>query len=177
MGLEALELVLESETAFGIRITDGEASAVRTPREFIDLVASKVQATPTSDRRVQDLYFDLRRGFRAALGQQGAPRLDDPLPEFFDATDWPRIWAVVRSASGRSDLPEKMRRSGSFWTGVKTLRDLVWSLAMELAPTIPAGGTWTREDVAVRIRTLIVEEGRSALGFDENRTWREIGWP
>jgi hypothetical protein len=178
MGLEGLDLLLESEKTFGITITDAEASVVRTPREFIDLVASKVHAAPATDRRVQELYFDLRRGFRAALAGQPAPRLDDPLPEMLVAADWPRIWSDVRSASGRSDLPEKMGRPGSFWSaGVRTLRDLVWSLAIDLAPTIPVGEAWTREEVAVRVRALIVEQGRSPSGFDENRTWREIGWP
>jgi hypothetical protein len=177
MGLEGLELVLDSEKVFGITITDAEAEAVRTPREFTDLVIAKVQAAPTSDHRVQDLYFDLRRGFRAAFAGKASPRLDGLLPEMFDANEWPRIWNEVRAASGRADLPEKLRRPGASWSSVRTLRDLVWSLAIDLAPTLPVGGAWTREEVAVRARALIVEQGRSSSGFDEDKTWREIGWP
>lgn len=177
MGLEGLNLVLECEKAFGITITDAEAAASKTPRDVIDLVAAKVRATPTAERRVQELYFDLRRGFRAALADQRPPRLDDPLAEMFQPAEWPRIWRDVRAASGRDDLPEKVRRPGSFLSLTRTLRDLVWSLAMDLAPKIPEAGPWTRAEVAMRIREFIIEEGRSSIGFDENRTFREIGWP
>lgn len=177
MGLEYLDLILDSEKVFGVTITDAEAASISTPREFTDLVIAKVQAAPTSDHRVHDLYFDLRRGFRRAFAERTSPRLDDALSDMFDAADWPRIWNDVRSASGPSDLPEKLRRPGAFFSNVHTLRDLVWSLAIDLAPTIPPRGPWTREEVAVRVRALIVEQGRSRSGFNQDQTWREIGWP
>ena len=174
MGLEGIDLLLETKKAFDITITDAD---IATPRQFIDLVAHKVAAVRTTDRRVQGLYFDLRRGFRAALVGQPVPRLDDPLAKLFKSGNWPDIWRTVRAASGRTDLSEKIRRPGSFWTTTRTLCDLVWSLAIELAPALPQSGPWTRAEVALHIRALIIEQGRSPAGFDEDHTWRAIGWP
>jgi acyl carrier protein len=43
MGLESVELLIVAEEEFGIVISDAEATQIRTPSDFIDLIVSKVQ--------------------------------------------------------------------------------------------------------------------------------------
>jgi acyl carrier protein len=61
MGLESVELLIVAEEEFGISISDSEASEIRTPRDFIDLIASKVQSgvsRPEIDRRIKQIVID-----------------------------------------------------------------------------------------------------------------------
>ena len=42
MGLDAVELIVAYEEAFGIQFKDEDAARMRTPRDVIDFVASRV---------------------------------------------------------------------------------------------------------------------------------------
>ena len=61
MGLDAVEIVMAVEEAFDIRIENGEAEKILTPRQLIDLVMSKVIAATTSICLTQRAFNLLRR--------------------------------------------------------------------------------------------------------------------
>lgn len=48
MGLDGVELIMAYEEVFGIQFTDEDAVRMRTPRDVIDFIASRVPITSES---------------------------------------------------------------------------------------------------------------------------------
>lgn len=71
MGLDGIELIMEFEDEFGIRITDEEATEARTPRMVIDLVLSKLEVKAQTVCWSQRAFYLLRG---ALMEFAGAPR-------------------------------------------------------------------------------------------------------
>jgi acyl carrier protein/uncharacterized membrane protein len=63
MGLEAVELVMELEEAFGVRLEAGEFSGSPTPRMIGDLIFSKLESTKERSCSSQRAFYLLRRMF------------------------------------------------------------------------------------------------------------------
>jgi acyl carrier protein len=179
MGLDAVMIVIEIEQTFGIKISDVEAVGLRTPQLLSTFVADRVQALPEEFCRTQQTYYRLRRGFRAALPALGADlRLDTPLKELSDREQWPAVWDAVRAAANASEWPPSV--AWPTWrnlnTGPKTIRDLVWHIAIELTPRPgQAPSRWTRQQVEHTIRRIILEESGVEPDYDAQKTFPDLG--
>lgn len=91
MGLDAVEIVMAVEEAFDIRIENGEAEKIITPRQLMDLVMSKVEVATTSICLTHRAFNLLRR----FLLQHG---------------DWKRD-QIVPAANLDALIPRERRRS------------------------------------------------------------------
>ncbi len=91
MGLDAVEIVMAVEEAFDIRIENGEAEKILTPRQLIDLVMSKVVVATTSVCLTHRAFNLLRR----SLLQHG---------------DWKRA-QIVPDANLNALIPRGHRKS------------------------------------------------------------------
>ena len=86
MGLDAVEIVMEVEEAFDIRIEDAEAVKVSTPRDLIELVMGKVARSDAAGCLTQRAFNRLR----AALLRQLPLKRQDIAPQVKMAALAPR---------------------------------------------------------------------------------------
>ncbi len=63
MGLDTVEIVMATEAAFNIKISDGEAETIVTPRQLIEFVMTKIAAAETGVCVTQRAFHLLRRSF------------------------------------------------------------------------------------------------------------------
>jgi hypothetical protein len=61
MGMDSVELVISFEEAFGIQITDEEATNCLTPRIVVDMIFSKLKTADEHVCRSQRAFYLIRR--------------------------------------------------------------------------------------------------------------------
>lgn len=67
MGLDGVEIIIETEETFGIDIPNEVVERIETPGDLIDYVASSVDMTAVDECLTQQFFYRLRRGFRHAV--------------------------------------------------------------------------------------------------------------
>ncbi|MFZ0060814.1 MAG: acyl carrier protein, partial [Pyrinomonadaceae bacterium] len=67
MGLDAVELVIRFENAFGIRIPDEVAEQMTTPRKVTNYVLAQVAVSEEFSCLSQQAFYFLRRKFVGSL--------------------------------------------------------------------------------------------------------------
>ena len=179
MGLDSVMIVIETEQVFGIKISDAEASKLRTPRLLSQFVADRVGALPDEFCSTQQTFYCLREAFRVAVPALANDLgLTTRLDQLVTRDQWPKIWSLVRSAANASEWPAQVswpswRNLGS---GPKTIRDLVWHIALELTP--PKGRIpmrWTRQQVEHTVRRILLEEAGVGPDYDADRSFGDLG--
>lgn len=61
MGLDIVELVLAVEERFQLEIPDEEAQCLETPRQLVDYVAQRRQATSREYAQIEEIVFEVVR--------------------------------------------------------------------------------------------------------------------
>lgn len=150
MGLDTVELVIATERAFEISISDEEAARIATVRDLAEYVYSKV---PHANSRVcltQRAFHRLRRAARAGLGVRRdnvrpSTRLDEMLPLRGRIEDWNRL----KDAIGMPEWPT-LRRSRQTVMSIAAASATTALAAAALAPAFNLGAaivggimTWT----------------------------------
>ena len=159
MGLEAVEIVMATEEAFGISIPNEAAQQILTVRQLVNYVTEHVQATSEAECMTQRLFYQLRRGFKAEVAAL-VPRFDLglPLADVVPKDQWPRVWTAVRERVGTSDWPVFVPWPGLLRDGPRTVRQLIWHLVSSFPrPTPSEGGAWTRSQIEAEVRRIIGE--------------------
>jgi hypothetical protein len=64
MGLESVEILLQVEAVFSIRIPDDLARTVRTPADLVAIIMRRIPIAHSPVCLSQRLFYKLRRGFR-----------------------------------------------------------------------------------------------------------------
>src|SRR5262245_18808751 len=126
MGLDAVMIVIEVEQTFGIKISDAEAVGLRTPRLLSNFVVDRVQAMADEFCSTQQIFYQLRRGFRAVLPSlAGDVRLATRLDNLVQREHWPATWTAVRSVAGAPEWPMNVEWPSwrNLHDGPKTVRD------------------------------------------------------
>ena len=100
MGLDGVEIVIEVEHTFGIRIEDAEAMRMATVGDVVRLVSAKRFAGRPHGCLSATAFRRLRRALQGALGiDRSAVRTDARLEAFLPLTrrrgDWPRVQAAL----------------------------------------------------------------------------------
>ncbi len=177
MGLDGVMIVISVEDTFGIKITDPEAVTLRTPDQLAAFVADRVQAVPDDLCITQQTYYRLRRGFRSAIPALAADlRLETRLDQLLHRDQWPHVWAAVRNGAGAAEWPAEVPWPGFLKIGPRTIRDLVWHLAIALsAPRGQRPTRWSKQQVAHTVRRIILEESGVPPAFDSKRTFADLG--
>jgi len=179
MGLDSVMIVISVEDTFGIKITDAEASKLRTPHLLSTFVAERVQALPDDLCITQQMYYRLRRAFWTAIPALATDlRLETRLDQFLHRDQWPQVWTAVRAAADAPEWPAEVPWPGllNLNTGPKTIRDLVWHLAIALAPQARQTPTrWTKQEVAHAVRRIVLEESGVGPAFDGKKSFGELG--
>ncbi len=234
MGLDAVEIVMEVEEAFDIRLEDAEVENISTPRELIQTVLGKVAQADATGCLTQRAFNRLRaallrqlplkrrdiapqvrmaalapRTQRKTLLERLALELETPSMPALVRPKWlvhalvvscivlgigfavlifqHGLWehrgavfltaaaaaaslgllAAVSTAGCRFEFPAQIATVGNT-SG--------WIVAhkTDLVPTLP--GKWTREQVAARIRDIVVEQLGCARTYREDASFvRDLG--
>ena len=117
MGMDAVELVIRFEEAFGIRIPDEVAEQLTTPRKVTDYVFAQVAVTAESSCLSQQAFYFLRGKFEASMkiprsGFRPSTRLEGLIP----LERRRQVWAGIKSEIGSSALPDLARPMWLFST-------------------------------------------------------------
>ena len=234
MGLDAVEIVMEVEEAFDIRLEDAEVEKMDTPGDLIESVLSKVAQTGAAGCLTQRAFNLLRRKLlhHLALKRRDvspSARLADLVPRpnrsdllqrlaaEFGTQPLPGLvrpqWLVALLTTGSLavgiavsgalvTLAPTTGPAGSIFAGVltaaivgflagvasiglrtefppltATVGDLSrWIVAHkpDLAPSAP--GKWTREQVAERVREIVIEKLGCAGSYREEASFvKDLG--
>jgi hypothetical protein len=116
MGLDGVEIVMAVEDAFGIAIADEEAAKVRTPRDLINLVCSKLQlstdARCVSHRAFHHVRRELMNSFDVRRSDiRPSVRLEDLLP----ANQRRESWCKLRQALRAEVWPALQPTAAHWW--------------------------------------------------------------
>ena len=155
MGLEAVEIIMGAEEAFGVSIPDEVAGKMRTPADLLAFLAAAVPVASTPECLTQQLFYRLRRGLRLQLPfSEGKFEPDTLLSTVLHQDQWPRVWREVRSSVGDSTWPASVPWPGFLRDGPRTIRQLIWHLVAAL-PKPEAGAAWPRERLEAEVRRII----------------------
>jgi hypothetical protein len=177
MGLEAVEIVMESERVFDIRILDSEVRNAATPRSLLDVILAKLALRPSRRCSTQQAYYRLARALVRLIGS-GDVGLETELAGLVTATEWPGWWRAIRALEGDSSWPAQVPWPGRFFkrdSAPRTVRDLVLFVANDAATRLPNTDGWTRQDAELAVRRIIADELGLGTGFNLDASFRSLG--
>jgi hypothetical protein len=172
MGLDSVEIVMGWEESFGISLDDAEAMTLRTPRESIELIATKLAANDDSRGACLTLraFHRLRHSNSSAASisrerVRPSARLRDLV-----STERRRTWGAVRSSCGIAALP------GLGLFAPRTVGDLTrWAVTHAAKDLKRPGEPWTRAEVRSVVRAVVTDV-TGVKDFDDNHDFiRDIG--
>jgi hypothetical protein len=158
VGLESVEMLLQAEETFGIRIPDKAAENVKTPADLVALVLSRIPMTDLPGCTSQSLFYRLRKGLQVqlpALVVRFSPNTQ--LLAMLHKKQWQKIWPAVRETIGDACLPAVLPLPGLFCDGPKTIKELIYYLVTASPkPNVAAGEFWNRTRVEAEVRKIVV---------------------
>jgi acyl carrier protein len=162
MGLDIVEIVIQFEEDFGVRIPDADAGELVTPRDFIDYFCARLPMAADAPCPSQRAFYLLRRPL--VLTQKvtrRAVRLDSGLASLTGGKrDETLVDDLLRGLDARSR--PRLNRIGAH-RRLRRVRDLV-----PFAET-SSQVRWTRAVVARKVKTTVVEQ----LGLRESEYWED----
>jgi acyl carrier protein len=172
MGRDAVEIVIGWEESFGISISDAEATVLRTPRQSVELIASRLSAQDQSPRPCLTLraFYRLRRSIASATGI--SRHRIRPNTRVGDVTSIGRgrTWPAVRAHCGISTLP------GPGWLSPWTVGDLArWAVIHAAKELKPLHELWTRSEIRTVVRAVISDVTGVKHFEDDDDFIRDIG--
>lgn len=118
MGLDAVELVMATEEAFDIQITDAEAESLVTPGQLIDFVMARVGRDGPAVCLSQRAFHRLRKALLRQLPvKRREVRPDTPVDRVLPRRQRARVLRKLMDDLGIHDVPE-LGRSPAVQTGI-----------------------------------------------------------
>lgn len=139
MGLDAVEVVMAIEEAFGIQIADEEAEKTRTPRQLCELVARKVHALDSDVCLTQRAFYMLRRAIRRTNPVPRRQfRTNTPLDTLVATEDRRTNWEQLRKDIGAVAWP-KLKLPKAVFVAANSALIVLWlvltALSIKVVPT------------------------------------------
>jgi acyl carrier protein len=165
MGLDGVEIVMAVEDAFGVEITDLDAARLRTPRDVVDFIASRVPITEDAACLSQRAFHLVRSSvLEMTPHQRRAVTLRTPLAHLFTVLP-------ARELSER--LATRLKRRPPLTT-LSTVRDLVVWLGTNSPQILKRGQPWTREEISAVVKEIVVEQlGLESGDYGEEKRFVE----
>jgi acyl carrier protein len=166
MGLDIVEFVMAVEVAFGIDIANADAERLRTPRDVLTHVRSRLPDAPTGAPCItQQAFYRTRRALITRFGRRRrALRPATALAGLVPAAGRAEHWRALRAdlaVEAWPRFPEPGWRTDRF-DGPQTLGDLARHLAQRNAAAMKGGAGWTDAEIERTVIALIESE----LGVD-----------
>ncbi len=170
MGLDALQLILGCETAFGIEISEEKAIKIRTSKMAIDLIAAKVGASNHNAEvcPVMRSYYCIRQAFQVVVGlQRQEIQLDSKLRKLLPRSQRQELWNQIHSHIGVSKFPSFSFGVGSIFSPI-TVQNLVdWLLIRYPERFVEVDERWTRFQVRSIVRA-VVRDASGVIDFQDD---------
>jgi acyl carrier protein len=99
VGLDTVELVLEIEDAFSIKIPDDEANAMVTVGDVFDYIVAKTSVPTNSSVCLSAIAFYALRRAATTLGATNRLRPSDPILAILPDSHRPEYWAQLQDTS------------------------------------------------------------------------------
>jgi len=184
MGLDGIELVMAVEEEFGISISDSEAELFFTPRDLIDHVSKKVNATSSDSAvtcvdlkccRPQKAFYRIRRAIvKVTKVKRGSIKPSTDLLSVFPAKRCSRSWRDFKGEIGLGYcLMPSSRLTGRF--APKTVEDIVKKLVAKNPAFLNKVGGWKKEEVEIEIREIICNILSVSDFSDDDDFVRDLG--
>jgi hypothetical protein len=158
MGLEAVEIILGWENAFGIKLSDDEAETLQTPQMAIELICSKVGAIVNSTGVCLEAraYYRIRKAFCDVVGlSRKEIQLDSKLVNFLPRKQRQEMWKSVYLSAGFPKLPNLKFGVGVFFLPI-TLRDVVDEIVVHYPSFLASEDErWTRSQVRSVVQAVV----------------------
>jgi acyl carrier protein len=169
MGLDLVEFIMATEAAFGVEITDAQASTIATPRQLIAYLRARLPAAAEEPCLTQQAFYRVRDSLAAQTAQPRAAlrpstALEAVFPDGTRRDVW-RPWGRTLGVETWPSLP------GTGWFGRRSRRELptLGAVARHLATWAPAavkrGRGWTDHEIERGVVALIEAD----LGVDMAR--------
>jgi hypothetical protein len=184
-------MLMAWEEGFGIGIPDEAAATLETPNHAIDYIAARLGARRTGPCRTQRAFHRVRAAFAAELGLprgavRPAARLSDLIPGGVPVERWRAVgqrvgagWAEAEGEGAASPLPFLGWLTSSperVHPGRRTVAGLVRRVAAHEPDVRPAPGQpWTREQVALLLRRITLDEAGVEDFEDDDEFVRDMG--
>jgi acyl carrier protein len=137
MGLDAVELVIRFEDAFGISIPDEVAASLTTPREVTDYIVTQVAVGDENTCLSQEAFYFLRRGFSRRLQiPRSVFRPEVSLQTLIPKQNRKLVWANLKAELGEAALPDLARPLWLF-SLLATITLFIGSYAFYATPKLP----------------------------------------
>lgn len=112
MGLDGVELIMETEETFGIKIPDEEAYKMATPGKVIDYIYDQIGQDKSDACASQQAFYLLRRTIQSVFHlDRKLITLETPIRSFIPDAKDRKSWAELQDALGARTWP-KLRRAG-----------------------------------------------------------------
>jgi len=173
MGLDAVEIVMGWEESFGIQVSNEEAEKLRTPKQSIDLIATKLHvdegarfACPSARA-----FYRLRRAIRASsVLKRNDITPKAPVRELIPSNRG-TVWDAIRIASGFSELP-----SPGWFSRHRTVGDFAkWAVLHSAHKLKSADEPWTYAEIRGVVRGVVEDVTGAKDFYDDADFVRDIG--
>lgn len=154
MGLDSVEIVMMWEEAFGIEIADQEATVLRTPRQAIDLITTKLAThnAPHNGCLTLRAFHRLRQSIRTATNVSRKRIYPQAEIKHLLGEEHRRKWERVRSDCGMSSLP------GLGWFSSRSVGEATrWMVTHAAKDLKSPGEPWTRAEIRHVVRAVVTE--------------------
>ena len=175
MGLDAVELIMETEEIFGITITDAQAASIVSVSDFISLVQKAVGSTDIDRPCLSQLAFHhIRLALtRATKAPRSRIKLTTSIKSLFPPPRRNQTWLHFQ----RLVTPLKLAHPSDsllLWMP-GTVANLIRMELVRNALILTANRDWTHQEVRQVVRMLVSEYSESHRFYDHTRLVQDLG--
>jgi hypothetical protein len=161
MGLDIVELIMDAEEAFGVRIPDNVAATLTTPRTLIDYVHSQLPKSSEPRCLSQTAFYAIRQAMVQRIGlSRSQLRPATELLAVLPLANAQAVWSGVGESLGNPKWP---RARGGSWLArvflplrLRTLGEAARHVATFSPGAVkPTGEGWSWDEVAAVIEGLM----------------------
>jgi len=109
MGLDTVELVMEVEESFGIKIPDNDAQKIKTVGDLFEFIKARTELAPAGTCLTAATFYDIRKGLRN-LGIEKRFGPSTSLANILPARDRRTFWSRL-ARNSKLRLPRLVRPS------------------------------------------------------------------
>jgi len=168
MGLDGVELIMAYEEVFGIQFTDEDAIRMRTPRDVINFIASRVPITSESMCLQQRAFYSLRSALRELSAvQRRQLRPFTPLAHVFPLVPPAEVGRRLTAKLGLSmQMPVDQ---------LSTVGDLARWLSENAVRALKRGEPWSCQEIARTVKRITLAQLGDVPYGEDQRFVEDLG--
>ena len=160
MGLDFVEIIIAVEEAFQIAIPDADAERMRTPRNMVEYVMSRIGSEKDSRCLEQRAFYRLRRAIMQVFERpRKAIRPNTRWQEIITHRQTRHNWELLHQATGTPQWP-KLNLLGKIPKRINTVGAVARYLAENARASlkIQADEGWSKQEIEATITKIIQKQ-------------------